>query len=216
MKIYAKTKGSGRIIPYLVAIGGLIVLYKGVMSLAGGTNGIMYIIGGILLLLVAFYRPEQCFSKEGVDQTMNIFLFKKHTLWKWEDIVRLFADYKKAKPDVVIVIQNKKAGNMKINVMREDVPQIIEWAAAGNDKMTILHNGDVDINVPGRQTMSQEEYYAAKEMENSIKPKNFHEFANEARKIKAEKEQIVAESKKNRRLKKAKPKRNDKKLKGWK
>lgn len=216
MKIYAKTKSSGKILPYVVAIAALIILYKGVISLSEGAGALMYIIGGILLLLVAFYRPEQSFSKDGVDQVTNIFLFKKHTLWKWEEIVRLFADYNKAKPDVVIVIQKNNAGNLKINVMREDVPQIIEWAAAANDRMTILHNGDVNINVPGRETMSQEEYYAARDMENSIKPKNFHEFANEARKIKAEKEQIVAESKKQKMLRKAKPKRNEKNLKEWK
>lgn len=216
MKIYAKQKGNGKVLPYVVAAVGILALFKGVSALQSGTNGIIFIGAGILLLAVGLYRPETVFDREGVDQIFSILFFKKHTMWKWEDISRLFADYNKAKPDVVIVIQKTDARNQKLNVLREDVPQIIEWAAAANARMTIRHNGDVDINVPGRETMSEDEYYAAKEMEASIKPKNFHEFAAEARKIKAEKEQIVAEARKEKMLKKAKPKRNDRNLKGWK
>lgn len=216
MKIYAKSKENGRIMPIVVAAAALLALFKGVSALQNGANGIIFIAVGILLLLVAFYRPQTAVDREGVDNILNIAFIKKHNLWKWEDISSLFADYIKAKPDVIIAVKKGRGAGTGFHVLREDVPRIIQWAAEANDRMVIRHNGDMDIDVPGRESMSREEYEASKDKAVDIKPQNFHQFAEEARKIKAEKEQIVADAKRRKRLKKLKAKRNEKKLESWK
>lgn len=215
MKIHAKVKNNGKVLTIVIGAIGLMAMYKGATALADGTNGLMYLGVGILLLLVAFYRPMTDIDREGVDDIFSIVGIKKHTMWKWEDISRLVADFEKASPDVIVAVQKSSGAKKSFNVLREDVPQIIEWAAAANDRMLIQHNGDIEINIPGRTNMNREEYEAMQRDANA-RPQNFHQFADEARKIKEEKEQIVAQSRRNKMLKKAKPKLNEKKLKGWK
>ena len=214
-KIHAKVKNNGKVLTLVIGAIGLMAMYKGATGLANGANGLLYLALGILLILVAFYRPMTDIDREGVDDIFSVFGIKKHTVWKWEEISRLVADFDRAKPDVVIAVQKPQGAKKSFNVLPEDVPQIFEWAAAANDRVLIQHNGDVDINIPGRTKMNREEYEAMQQKVNA-KPQNFHQFANEARKIKEEKEQIVAQSRRNKMLKKAKPKLNEKKLKGWK
>ncbi|MDO4176447.1 MAG: hypothetical protein Q4D99_03080 [Bacillota bacterium] len=212
-KIHAKVKNNGKVLTLVIGAIGLMAMYKGATALSDGGSGLLYLALGILLILVAFYRPMTDIDREGVDDIFSVFGVKKHTVWKWKEISRIVADFDRAKPDVVIAVQKPQGAKKSFNVLPEDVQQIFEWAAMANDRILIQHNGDIDIDIPGRTKMNREEYEAMQS--GNAKPQNFHQFANEARKIKEEKEQIVAEARRKKMLKKATFKRNEKKLKSW-
>ncbi len=57
-----------------------------------------------LVFLACFFEKNHIISEEGVDIERKLFGHAIHNVWKWEEITTLHADYRKARPDVMLHI----------------------------------------------------------------------------------------------------------------
>ena len=193
---------------------------KGFQNLTSG--GWTFIICGLLLILLSLYKMTPAISEEGADDEMSIAGIVRHNLWKWEEINYMFANFTKEAPYALLIIRKGNA-HRKIKLSPDDIQQIFDWATERNDRMTIQYNGGREFKVKNRTTMSKEEYEAANkaakvaaseaEDEAFTNPQSFHEFAQEAKKIKAQKERELLLRKPD--LKKVKVKRPENRLRRW-
>lgn len=212
MKIYGITKKQNKVMPIFGLVVAALAFVKGFQNLTSG--GWTFIICGLLLLILSLYKMTPVISEEGADDEISIAGIIKHNFWKWEDINYMFANFTKEAPNVLLIIRKGNA-TRKIKLSPDDIQQIFDWATERNDRMTIQYNGGREFKVKSRTTMSKEEYEAANEAakDAAMAPSNFHEFAQEAKKVKAQKERELLLRKPD--LKKVKVTRPESKLRKW-
>ena len=59
----------------------------------------------ILVTLACFFTKEHVVSEEGVDVRYILFgRFTMHSLWRWDEITSMQTDYRKAAPNIALLI----------------------------------------------------------------------------------------------------------------
>lgn len=208
MRIFEVTKKRSKL--WLVLGGAVAVLgiAKGFNDFAAGNAaGAISAMIGIFILIIIFYSTIREITEEGVDEISSFLVFKKHNFWKWNEINTLFADFRKQPPYVLIGLK-KENKRRQVRIDRDHVERIMYWAAQGNPDMTILHNNDCKYESQYAQIMTVSEHRETHESD--YRPRTFHEFAKEMRKIKRERLLIRPD------IRKVKIKKPKKKLEGWK
>ena len=167
----------------MILIGAFAIFFavsQGIKTL--DSNGWVLIFTAAVILVLMFYELNIELSRKGVDEiTSFLGIIKKHKVTPWEDFRYIHADFKKSKPNVRMTLRMAK-GEKTVVVEESAVQRIFDWAADGNPKVIIEYNSPNKYNVANMKTMSKDEYNEARNRENV--PQNFHELANEARKIK--------------------------------
>ena len=90
---------------WLVAIIAVFMGYKGVQA------GLWYYIPlAIGLIIVAFFKKEQVISPKGLDVRRVFVVYTAHSIWPWEEITRVHANFESMKPGAVLTFSrdNKK------------------------------------------------------------------------------------------------------------
>lgn len=191
MEYYGIKKGSKLINILLIVLIGLFILY-GVIDHSSGLG--TYIICIILILVVAFSKTIMIVNDKGVDSCLSVFGFKIHGVWKWQDLSYMLIDYRKSKTEVTVHFTKRKVKKPRTVVLSADcIEEVANFAAKKNPRIMIETRGENDLNIKGRQSYRKADYdeqkRRAKKAADPDSSFNLHEIANEARKIKAEREQ---------------------------
>ena len=137
--------------------------YKAKLKQRTKDRRIVYFLGCVLLVYLEistkqyFYIPltallfgavimekSHVISEEGVDIRYEFFGFPINNRWKWEDITAMQPDYKKAAPDVQLLIE-KTSMIRPFVYTKEDYLEVIRLAARMNPDIFIDHYEEEDL-----------------------------------------------------------------------
>ncbi len=96
----------------------------------------VYIPITLLVALVPFFQKEQVISDDGVNVEYRLFHYVMPNLWKWGEITTLHADYRKAKPNVMLHI-GKGIVTRTFVVIPADAISAKKMAKANNDRIYV-------------------------------------------------------------------------------
>lgn len=64
----------------------------------------IYIPIAAMVVLACFFQKEHIVSEEGVDIKYILFGHIMHNYWRWDEITTMHADYRKARPNIMLHI----------------------------------------------------------------------------------------------------------------
>ena len=146
-----------------IAIWETVMEYKGKLKQRTKNQRLLYLVGCILLVYLEistrqyFYVPltallfgalilekSHVISEEGVDIRYEFFGYRINNRWKWEEITGLQPDYKKAAPDVQLLIE-KTSMIRPFVYTKEQYLEIIKLAQRMNPDIFIDHYEEEDL-----------------------------------------------------------------------
>ncbi len=83
---------------YLI-VGGIVILYLAFLQ-----KNWLYIMLAIILMLAIFFKKEHVVSEKGVAIEYDLFGMKVTNKWEWNQITAIRPDFKKAKPNILLEI----------------------------------------------------------------------------------------------------------------
>ena len=92
-----KTRDTKRKIYLLV--GGFVILYMAYLQ-----RNWLYIMLAVVLMLAIFFKKEHIVSEKGVSIEYDLFGMKVSNKWEWNQITAIRPDFKKAKPNILLEI----------------------------------------------------------------------------------------------------------------
>lgn len=131
----------------ILLIGGIIILYMAYLQ-----RNWLYIMMAIILIMAIFFKKEHVVSERGISIEYELFGIKVSNKWEWSEITAVRPDYKKAKPNVLMEIA-KDVTIRGFVFSEEDAWGVIELAKKMNP------NAYVDDRTEEQRREDNDEYH---------------------------------------------------------
>lgn len=115
----------------ILLVGGIIILYMAYLQ-----KNWLYIMMAVILIMAIFFKKEHVVSEKGIFIEYDLFGMKVSNKWEWDQITAVRPDFKKAKPNVLLEIA-KDVTIRGFVFSEEDVWGVIELAKKMNPNMYV-------------------------------------------------------------------------------
>ena len=112
-------------------VGGIVILYMAFLQ-----KNWLYIMLAVILTLAIFFKKEHVVSEKGVSIEYDLFGMKVSNKWEWDQITAIRPDYKKAKPNILLEIAKDVAIRAFV-FTEEDAWGVMELAKKMNPDMYV-------------------------------------------------------------------------------
>ncbi|MBQ9061162.1 MAG: hypothetical protein IJ128_08460 [Firmicutes bacterium] len=107
------------------------------MGFRGVQAGLWYYIPfALALIVVAFFRKEQVLNDEGIDFRRVFVVYKTHSIWPWQEVTRILADYETMKPAALLLVYRGDKPR-QIMMAAEDAKAVVKLARKKNPDIVL-------------------------------------------------------------------------------